>query len=403
MVIVIKTLIIGAGVVGSAIAYKLSRTLDNVFVIESNHRIPGENQSTRSNGVVHAGIYYNARREPLKTKHCVDGNRQLYELSQEHDIQYKRTGKIVAANGADEEEYLGYTENIARENGVEFRCLSGTEVKNLEPNITATKGLYFPSSGIIDVVELIKKLRSLAERNGATFAIGNKVINIDVNGKRFVITTRSNSSVEIFEAESVINAAGLYSDEIARMVNAKSTYEVIPVRGEAAKFYITRSDIEMGRMNVYPVPYAYYNETGEIARVKLRDLEKLLDKKVVTLTVGTHLTPTFDEMHWNKIGNTVIIGPLKTTRLMGKDDYAYNLRQREEYLKAVNKFAANLRLEDIQLHHTGIMGILKDHPDFLIEPDIVYPNFINLLGISSPGLTAALSIADYVTELRRNL
>ena len=127
----------------------------------------------------------------------------------------------------------------------------------------------------------------------------------------------------------------------------------------------------------------------------------MLQEKKVKKTVGVHLTPTFDIVDGEYvIGKTVTIGPAYTVNV-GKEDYSSNLHEEKHYLKKVSHFFPNLRLEDITLHQAGIQAKLKDHCDFEIERDSKYPNFINAVGIDSPGLTASLAIAKYVNEMMK--
>lgn len=394
--------IIGGGVIGCAIAYELSKSLDKeIFLIERNAKIIGDNQSSRNSGVIHAGIYYPKNKEPLKAQFCVEGNRLLYGFCEEFNVPHKKTGKLVVATNKKEEEYLDYVLATALDNNVPgTRRISGEEARAMEPNVNAISAIYVPTSGIVEPTSLVKKLQSLAEANKAFFVTGNKVININPKEKSFEITTKSGKDTETFDTEILINAAGLYSDEIAKTVSPDSPYEINPVRGESAKFYKTRREnISMNGMNVYPAPYGFYNDTGEKAEVSFREFQRLLKEGKIGRTVGAHLTPTFDlieERH--VVGSTVMIGPLYTAGI-GKEDYSSNLHSEEDYLQKIRGFFQNITLEDIMLHQTGIQAKLKNHRDFVVERDQKFPNCINLLGIDSPGLTSSLSIAKYVAKL----
>ena len=245
----------------------------------------------------------------------------------------------------------------------------------------------------------MKKLQWLAEKGGAYFVTGSKVVGITPDNK-IGIAYELNSQLEHFEADIVINSAGLYSDEIARMINKNSPYVMEPVRGEAAKFYKTKRDeLCMNGMNVYPAPYGYYNDTGKKADVTFGEFTRLLEEGKVTKSIGVHLTPTFGSLEGEyAIGNTVTIGPTSTVNI-GKEDYGNNLCPEDHYLANVERFFPRLRLDDITLHQAGIRAKLKGNHDFIIEQDPKYHNFINLLGIDSPGLTSSLAIARYVKEM----
>jgi L-2-hydroxyglutarate oxidase LhgO len=406
--------IIGGGVIGLATAYTYSRyfrsnNIDVEICLLEKHRIPGENQSSRNSGVAHAGIYYPATSEPLKARFCVAGNRKLAEFCQEYQVPFEQTGKLVVATNAMEEEYLDDLYQTSINNNVpDVQRIPGHEAIQFEPNVKALSALYFPTSGIVETTYYLKKLYQLSKANDVYLLEGHEVTHIIPQNGRFIIETYSRQSDreyrEIFEARWIINCGGLYADELAKMVNPDFPYEIAPTRGEIAKFNKRKTDcLWMNRMNVYPAPYGYYNESGRKAEVPYAEYQRLLREKIITRTVGVHLSPTFDlDLATQKhvIGDTVIIGPAKTTGV-AKDDYTQNLKDEAEFLGKVKGFFPNLRLEDIETDYTGIMAVVKGHSDFVIEPDRKYPNMITIIA-DSPGLTASLAIAEYVLEIYRN-
>ncbi|MDP6845674.1 MAG: NAD(P)/FAD-dependent oxidoreductase [Candidatus Nanoarchaeia archaeon] len=348
--------VIGGGVIGCAIAYELSSDYE-VLLIEKN-QIPGENQSSRNSGVIHAGIYYEP--DSLKARLCVEGNKLLYDFCEENDVPYSRTGKLIVATNTDEEKCLESLLDRANENGV-----PGVELVNsleYEPNVSSNSALYVPTSGIVDPASLVNKLKELS--TGANFLDKSKVVCINENK----ITLDSG---ETFETDLIINAAGLYAEDIAKLANPQRSYGLTAFRGEAAKFY-TREDTKVS-MNVYPVPRDVVGN-GESFQ-----------------TLGVHLTPTFDLE--GELSQTVTIGPYYVVGVK-REDYSHKANE-QQFLDAVLPFFPNITLEDISLHQTGIQMKSPDH-DFIIERD---NNVINLIGIDSPGLTSALAIAKHVKRL----
>ena len=396
--------IIGGGVIGCAIAYEVSKiSRKQIVLIERNDRITAENQSSRNSGVIHAGIYYPKDIEPLKARFCVEGNEMLYRFCEKFEVPHKKTGKIVVANNSVEEEYLGYVLDIAYDNGVRgIKEISGKEVRRIEPNVNAKSALYIPTSGIIEPTQLVRKLSVLAQSREVSFLTKRKVTGINSTKSLFEITIKSGETEEIFETSILINASGVYSNEVAGMVNSDNNNQIRFVRGESAKFYKTRrNDISMNGSNVYPVPYGFYQD-GRKAEVSLEEFKILLKDKKIIKTVGTHLTPTFDFYNNNyEIGSLVTIGPIPTP-VTERDDYSLNLHSEKDYLNKVKKIFPGLKLEDIILHQSGIQTKIKDEYDFIIERDLKYPTCINLIGIDSPGLTSSLAIARYVSDLIRS-
>jgi L-2-hydroxyglutarate oxidase LhgO len=397
--------VVGAGAVGDAVAYSLSQRLEGIFVLEKNGGVAGENQSSKSSCVSHAGIYY--KTGSLRAKLCVEGNKLLEEFCRQHQVPYKQTGKLLVAVERWQREYIQHTFETAKANNVPgVRLLTEAEAKVFEPNIRCSEGaLYVPTSGILEPTSLVKAYERLAIENDAMFLYGTTVVNIEPKGSGFVVHTRSNGREESFETKILINAAGLYSADIARLVNPESPYGIRVARGEAAKFLRTRRpELQVG-MNVYPAPYATYNDTGEVAKVPLAKARELIAQGVATYTVGVHLTPTLgaaDGTYFDTAGDSVIstivtIGPAKTGAV-DREDYN-SVRKPEYYYDRVHTFFPGLRLEDIELHQVGNMANPVGQEDWIIERDRKYPNCVHLIGINSPGLTGSLAIGKYVTQL----
>lgn len=393
----IQITIIGGGVIGCAIAYELSINSQwDIVVIEKNSQVKGENQSSRNSGVIHAGIYYPKSKGPLKSKLCVDGNRMLYEFCKEYNIPHKKTGKLVVATESLEEDYLEDVYRIASENNVPgIEMINGERAARFEPNIRAISALYVPTSGIIDPTSLVDKLYKLSESAGVMFLVGNEAIEVKPKNNGFIVKIRSRTETETFETINIINAAGLYSDDLAKMINPDSPYRMDPVKGESAKFYKSnRDNIFMNGLNIYPVPFGYMSD-GERLKVPFKEFQKQFNEGRVNKSVGVHLIPTLEiEKNSFRLSDTVTIGPAYS-QPEDKEDYRH-LRKEKYYLDMIKTIFPNLNLEDISLHQACIRAKLKDHYDFIIERDKKYPGLINLIGIDSPGLTSSLAIAKYV-------
>lgn len=396
--------IIGGGVIGCAIAHELSKTgARDILLVERNPKIKGDNQSSRNSGVIHAGIYYSRTMEPLKARFCVEGNRLLYAFCEEFGVPHRRTGKLVVAADNLEAEYLDEVRTDAADNGVPgFRVLDDRQVTELEPSVRGSKAIYFPTTGLVEPTELVGALHHQAEACGVLFLTGNRVVHIAPQKSSFEVVTQGRDGTETFATGLLINAAGLYSDEIARLVNLDSPHRILPIRGEWAKFVKDRRpDISLGEMSVYPAPYGADNATGERVRMPYAKYRRLLEQGRVTKSIGIHLSPTFDRTGDEYVvGRTVIVGP---TYVAGVDKEDYAAKHREPYyLDKVQSFFPGLRAEDLELHSTGIRAKLQGRSDFVIERDAKHPNCISLVGIDSPGLTASLAIARYVRDMIRD-
>ncbi len=386
--------IVGGGVVGRAIALALSPQDGEIVVLERCPADRVENQSTRNSGVIHAGIYYRRSERPIKARLCVEGNARLYEFCKENDVPHANTGKLVVATNTREEDYLQGILATARENAVPgVRILNAREVQAIEPNILATAALLAPTSGVIDSAAYLAALQRVG-RAHSLFA--TEVVSIQDNGASFELETQCVGNSERFTARYVINAAGAQADEIARMVNPDCGFQLVPSRGEAAKFYQSRRpSLAMGGRNIYPVPAGFYPD-GTHANVPYEEFQSLLRAGVITETVGVHLTPTLDDK--GKVANTMTIGPAIQAGV-AKDDLASGLYPPAHYLRSVSAYFPGLRVDDIELHQAGIQARMAGQLDWHIQRDVKHSNCIHVLGIDSPGMTGSLAIGRLVAEL----
>ncbi len=410
--------IVGGGIVGCAIAYALSKQYDKVLLIEKNPPrkidIPefiGDNQTSRNAGVIHAGIYYPYLTMPLRAKLCVKGNQMMYDFCEEFSLPHKKVGKLLVATDEYSEMMLQEQYEIASYNGVPgIRFLTPEEVRNFEPNVYCTKALYSPSTGIVDPVRVTHKLSILANREYGTITIGgNEVVAIKPISNRFEVTAKNVKTKEsfTFETKYMVNSAGLFSDEVARMANPDSPYKIKPLKLECATFNRTRRPGLEIKMNIYPAPYYIRKADGKIIKPIDKEINRELGKTILK-TVGAHLTPEI--MSDGTFSPEATISPVSAGSCL-PEDYKNSLNL-EVFLNRVKTFFPNLTLEDLAKtddptlevgHRVGIAADLENHTDFVIAPDQKYPQLINLLGIGSPGMTSSLAIAEYVEELLRQI
>lgn len=360
--------IIGGGVVGTAIAAKISQQFENVFLLEALPRL-GLGASTRNSGVIHAGIYY--RVGSLKAFHCVRGSQWLYEFCANQRVPHQRIGKLIVAESLTDLTEIEALKKNGEQNGVAgLEIVDSAFIKNLEPNVVSPLALYSPNTGIIEAEELLKALARIATKQGAHLLTDTRVIGIEPQKQNlFSIRTSHNETVS---ARAVINAAGLYSDEVARMVG-ENDYEIYPCRGEYAELPHRLSKL-VNRL-IYPMPPS--NLHG----------------------LGVHFT--------KNISGDIFLGP-NAKYVADKDDYENNRAPLESFYESARKIAPELKFEDLRLSYSGLRARLRpehDHrfADFVIKFDDRYPSMIQLIGIESPGLTSCLSIAESVDEMVREV
>jgi len=355
--------IIGAGVIGLAIAAEIARPDLSVLILEKNHA-HGGGISSRNSEVIHGGMYYPP--DSLKATLCVEGNRLLYDLAAKHHIPHKQTGKLIVAVTKDEEEHLERLYDNGRNNGVtSLELITGKQVFAMEPCVEALAALYSPHTGIISVHDLMNYYLAGASNNKAKIVCHTKVVQIEKESNHYRVQTH-NAKGESFEFLSavVINAAGLESDTIANMTG--SNYKLHYCKGD----YCSISGIKPGIVQrlIYPVPAK--KQTG----------------------LGVHLTMD--------LNGRFKLGP-DTTYIDRKEDYQVSYEKAELFYQSAVKFLPFLKKENIHPDMSGIRPKLQgpddDFRDFVIREDA--PGFVNLVGIESPGMTASSAIARLVKKM----
>ena len=365
-----KILIIGGGVVGCAIAHAVSSRWQDVFLVEQFPKL-GMATSTRNSGVNHSGIYY--PKNSLKARLCVEGNRLTYEFCAKHNVPFRHCGKLVVAADSDEEPELLALKKRGEDNGVEgLRLIDATEIHKHEPHIRGVAALYVPSTGIVSAEELVHAYARLATNQGANIVTRAQVVSLVPSGNmirvRLRIGDEEDAQEETIEARCVINAAGLYADEVAGMLGNHS-WKIYPVRGEYCEVRGPRSSLINNL--VYPLPHS----DG--------------------LSLGVHFTKTL----WG----TFLLGPT-ATYVEGKENYEKDRLPIAAFAESAKTLLPEIEERDLQLGYTGLRPKLappshKGIMDFVITRDPQVPQAIQLAGIESPGLTAAPAIANYVSEL----
>jgi len=352
--------IIGAGVTGLACALSLAQRGRDVVVLE-RHRRAGLDTSTHNSGVIHAGLYYPPG--SLKATLCVEGRDRLKAFCLEHGVPHHLSGKLVVAADASEERHLEPLAQNARASGVEVDLVDAAFVRDREPHVRATRALWSPHTGWVDADGYVRALQRHVELHGGHVLVGSPVLGVEPAGDMVEVITPH----ERIAAEVVINAAGLYADDMSAMCGGEA-FTIYPCRGEYAELTPRASGLIRGL--VYPVPH--HSGHG----------------------LGVHLTRT--------ASGTVWVGP--TIRYQGrKDDYEEDREPLEAFYEPTKQLLPSLEPGDLRLGGSGIRA--KLHPaheryaDFLLRTDLRQPWLIHAAGMDSPGLTSSLAVGERVAAI----
>ncbi|HEX5216151.1 MAG TPA: NAD(P)/FAD-dependent oxidoreductase [Vicinamibacterales bacterium] len=352
--------IIGGGVAGLASARALAARGREVCVIERHPRL-GQETSTHNSGVIHAGLYYPPG--SLKERLCVDGRDRLYAFCAEHRVPHVRCGKLIVAQHG-EEAALDRIAAAAASSGAVVEPVDRAFVARREPHVAAASALWSPDTGWIEAEAYVRALEAEITRRDGAILVGTPVIALEAtaSGTLVVVTPH-----ERIVADAVVNAAGLFADEIARLAGGDS-FQIFPCRGEYAELAPRARTLVNGL--VYPVPHA----SGH--------------------GLGVHLTRTLSGAVW--IGPTIHYQP-------DKNDYERGRTPLADFLEPTRMLLPAVTLADLQLGGSGIRA--KLHPpserfaDFYIRRDARVPALVHAAGIDSPGLTASLAIGEYVAGM----
>jgi len=360
-------LIIGAGVVGCAIARTMAIAFPGkqIVVVEKNP-LPGQETSRLNSNVIHSGLHESSG--SLKERLARHGSRLIVEYALNNGLEINKTGMIIAvpwksafADPIGKYEAATLLRQNAKRQKINVEFLNWRNIKKYEPNIKAMCGVFIPNVWIVDAESLVAKMHSDAVCKNVDFYFDNAVVGIDPKSGVYEVST---PSLKI-QAGAVVNAAGLYADKVAAM--AGLNYQTEFWRGEY--YEVSASKAGLIRRLVYPVI-----SSGSPSK-------------------GIHFSP--------RLSGRLFIGP-NARLVLSRSDYNEDKTSVNMFHEAASQFCPQIKLEDLGWAYSGIRPKVKNwqsNSDFSIKLDIGDPPFLNLIGIESPGLTASMAIAEYVEEL----
>lgn len=363
----VDAVVIGAGVVGLAIARELARAGEETVVLERGPRI-GAETSSRNSGVIHAGIHYTPG--SLKARLCVRGRELLYAYLSERGLPHSRCGKLVVALDLRERAVLEQIRARAIACGVtDLGWLDATAIRALEPEVQAEAALLSPSTGIVDAGALMLSLRGDLEAAGGVIAFASPVVGGRLSRVGLHEVDVGGESPSTLACRRLVNASGLAARETLLALACEPPAPVVPPQYFAKGHYYAYSGVSPFRRLVYPVPQA-----GGL---------------------GVHATLD--------LGGQLRFGP--DFRWVDAIDYGFDDSERGAFAASIRRWFPALDPALIQPDHTGIRpriaGPGEPNADFAILSEAQHGirGFCSLHGIESPGLTAALAIGAHVAAL----
>ena len=371
----VDSIVIGAGVVGLALARQLAMAGDEVIVLEAADII-GSGTSSRNSEVIHAGIYY--AKDSLKARFCVSGKAKLYEYCAAHGVDHRNCGKLIVATSAEELEILDGIKTKAAANGVDdLYEISAEEAMAQEPALSCTGALVSPSTGIIDSHGLMLAYQGDAEDHGAVIAFNSRAIGgrVLADGIAIRVADGAGSEMEL-ACTRLINAAGLYAQPLARTIDG---------------------------LDPATVPSLYYCKGNYFSLAGKQPFSQLIYPVPASASLGVHLTVD--------LGGQARFGPDQqwldgeVEDLYQPIDYVVEPNRGAVFYEAVRRYYPALPDDSLQPAYSGMRPKLQRPgggvEDFLIQGPNSHgvAGLINLYGIESPGLTSSLAIAEHVGAL----
>jgi len=391
-----KICVIGAGIVGLATAYKLSKQYPKakISIIEKEKNI-AQHQTGKNSGVIHSGIYYTPK--SLKAENCRKGYQQLLQFCQENDVKYDICGKLIVATRKDELPTLKMLYDRGAENALQnLKWLNPEQIKMHEPYVNGIKGIWVPQTGIVDYLEVAKKYLELVLAADNKVFLGEKVLDIRQNNQVEIITNKQTHLADI-----VYNCAGLYSDKLAKKTT-EIDYKIVPFRGEYYRIKPEKSYLV--NHLVYPVPNPEFPFLGVHFTRKMSG----------GIEAGPNAVLAFGRESYRKLQidfpelfeTLTYKGFLKVVSKYWQDGLyeMYRSWSKAAFTKALQRLVPEITASDLEIGGSGIRAQAIDSKGNLVDDFLIIRkgNVINVCNAPSPAATASLAIADTLVDLLDN-
>ncbi len=388
--------VIGGGIVGLATALRIKEQNPSLkLLIIEKEDVVAKHQTGHNSGVIHSGLYY--KPGSLKATNCIKGYDMLLDFCEKEEIKYDLCGKIVVATKPEQISILDGLFERGMQNGLNgFKMLNAEQIKEYEPHVKGLKGFFVPQTGIIDYTDVCKKYLAKTQKLGGEIAFGEKVMSISSNNNiSTIITSKGN-----YETKLVVNCAGLYSDKVGQMTDARANnLRITPFRGEY--FEIKPEKQYLVKNLIYPVPDPNFPFLGvHFTRMIHGGVEAgpnavLAFRREGYKKLDIHFGELFETLTWP--GFRKVAAKYWQTGL----GEMYRSFSKAAFTKALQELIPEIQSDDLVAGAAGVRAQACDREGGLLDDFAIFENqqAINVCNAPSPAATSSLSIGQTVSEL----
>jgi L-2-hydroxyglutarate oxidase len=386
--------VVGAGIVGLAVALEITNRFPgiSIAVIEKESSV-ARHQTSHNSGVIHSGIYY--KPGSLKAKLCFEGAKALVAFCRMHDIAFEACGKLIVATTEQEFPQLQELYRRGLGNGLEgLRMLGASEIHEFEPHAAGLRGIYVPSTGIVDFREVAEKYAALITLRGGSVLLSHEVVALKRAGSGTILETTKGP----IEAQLAINCAGLQSDRVSRMANANLDLTIVPFRGEyydivPSKHYLLKSLL-------YPVPDPKFPFLGVHFTRRIHGGVEAGPNAVLALKREGYAKTSMnvgDIAEYLSFPGFWIMASKHWKMSFGEYHRSFS---KEAFVRALQRLIPELRAEDLVSGGSGVRAQALSRAGKLIDDFHITSaeGMVHVSNVPSPAATASLAIAKYVVD-----
>jgi L-2-hydroxyglutarate oxidase len=385
--------IVGAGIIGLTIAYKLIHHHPNArLVIVDKETGPAQHQTGRNSGVIHAGVYYTPG--SLKATLCRKGLPAIINFCEKHNVAYDQCGKLIVAVDMDEVARLNALYDRSQQNGIDITRINVNQLAELAPHITGVSALLSPTTGIVNYAGICHKLVELLTAKGVEFKFSSKVLSLLENSDKVVIETDKNT----IQATQLIVCGGLQADRLADMMGLADDFRIIPFRGEY--FRLAEKHNNIVNHLIYPVPKPGLPFLGVHLTKMVGGYITVGPNAVLSLGREDYQRSYFEPVDtWRTVSYPGFWKLMNRFKLAGLSELKRSL-SKSAYMQEAHRYCPSISVEDLKPYRTGIRAQAVDRNGNMIDDFLIKKTHrsVHVCNAPSPAATSAFAIAEHLFE-----